>query len=132
MVANFTYKRMSITTMRAKNQAFAIFPTPLISHYPLPINPECTFSSVMIRSEAVSAGEMCEARLRQVPLLFKVRRFFFLTFSTRDTRKIEILGGRKSSHSWLRSATLYFKFSTPSTMPTVILPSPPTLQCSKL
>jgi hypothetical protein len=38
MEANFTDKRMSITTMRAKNQAFAIFLTPLISHYPLPLN----------------------------------------------------------------------------------------------
>ncbi len=38
MVANFTDERMSITPMRAKNQAFAIFPTPLISHYPLPLS----------------------------------------------------------------------------------------------
>ncbi len=34
MAPNFR-KRTSITTMQAKNQAFAIFPTPLISHYPL-------------------------------------------------------------------------------------------------
>ncbi len=34
MAPNFR-KRTSITTMQAKNQAFAIFPTPLIYHYPL-------------------------------------------------------------------------------------------------
>jgi hypothetical protein len=38
MAANFREKRMSITTMGAKTQAFDIFPTPLISHYPLPLN----------------------------------------------------------------------------------------------
>jgi hypothetical protein len=37
MVENFREKRTSITTMGAKTQAFNIFPTPLISHYPLPI-----------------------------------------------------------------------------------------------
>jgi hypothetical protein len=34
MAANVREKRMSITTMGAKTQAFDIFPTPLISHYP--------------------------------------------------------------------------------------------------
>jgi hypothetical protein len=38
MATNFRDKRTSITTMQAKNQAFAIFPTLLISHYPLPLN----------------------------------------------------------------------------------------------
>jgi hypothetical protein len=38
MVDNFREKRTSNTTMLAKNQAFAIFSTPLISHYPLPLN----------------------------------------------------------------------------------------------
>jgi hypothetical protein len=37
MAANFREKRTSITTMRAKTYAFAIFATPLISHYPLPL-----------------------------------------------------------------------------------------------
>jgi hypothetical protein len=37
MAANFREKRTSITTMGAKTQAFDIFPTPLISHYPLPL-----------------------------------------------------------------------------------------------
>jgi hypothetical protein len=36
MAANFREKRMSTTTMGAKIQAFAIFPTTLVSHYPLP------------------------------------------------------------------------------------------------
>jgi hypothetical protein len=35
MATNFRDKRTLITTMQAKNQAFAIFLTPLISHYPL-------------------------------------------------------------------------------------------------
>jgi hypothetical protein len=35
MAVNFREKRTSITAMGAKIQAFAIFPTPLISHYPL-------------------------------------------------------------------------------------------------
>jgi hypothetical protein len=38
MATNLRDKRTSITTMQAKNQAFAIFPTLLISHYPLPLN----------------------------------------------------------------------------------------------
>jgi hypothetical protein len=33
MAVNFRKKRTSITTMGAKTQVFAIFPTPLISHY---------------------------------------------------------------------------------------------------
>jgi hypothetical protein len=37
MAANLREKRTLITTMGAKTQAFAIFPTPLISHYPLPL-----------------------------------------------------------------------------------------------
>jgi hypothetical protein len=37
MTANFRDKRTSITTMRARNRAFAIFPTRLIPHYPLPL-----------------------------------------------------------------------------------------------
>jgi hypothetical protein len=37
MVANFREKRTSITTMKAKIQAFAIFLTPHISLYPLPL-----------------------------------------------------------------------------------------------
>jgi hypothetical protein len=40
MAANFREKR---TTMGAKTQAFDIFPTPLISHYPLPLK-EGTYS----------------------------------------------------------------------------------------
>ncbi len=35
--ANFREKRTLIFTMQAKNKAFAIFPTPLISHCPLPL-----------------------------------------------------------------------------------------------
>ncbi len=31
-------KRTSITTMGAKTQAYDIFPTPLFSHYPLPLS----------------------------------------------------------------------------------------------
>jgi hypothetical protein len=38
MAANFREKRMSITTMGVKTQAFASFPTPLVSHHPLPLN----------------------------------------------------------------------------------------------
>jgi hypothetical protein len=38
MAANFRDQRTSITTMRAKNCAFAIFLTPLISQYPLPLS----------------------------------------------------------------------------------------------
>jgi hypothetical protein len=38
MAANFREKRTSITTMGAKTQAFDIFLTPLISHYPLPLS----------------------------------------------------------------------------------------------
>jgi hypothetical protein len=38
MAASFRDIKTSITTMRAKNQAFAIFPIPLISHYPLPLS----------------------------------------------------------------------------------------------
>jgi hypothetical protein len=37
MATNFRDKRTSVTKKQAKNQAFAIFPTPLISHYPLPL-----------------------------------------------------------------------------------------------
>jgi hypothetical protein len=37
MATNFRDKRTSITTKQAKNQAFAIFPSPLISYYPLPL-----------------------------------------------------------------------------------------------
>jgi hypothetical protein len=36
MAANFKIKRILITAMRAKNRAFAIFPTPLVSHWSLP------------------------------------------------------------------------------------------------
>jgi hypothetical protein len=38
MAAKFREKRTSITTMGAKTQAFAIFLSHLISHYPLPLN----------------------------------------------------------------------------------------------
>jgi hypothetical protein len=38
MAANFREKRTSITTMGVKTQAFASFPTPLVSHYSLPLN----------------------------------------------------------------------------------------------
>jgi hypothetical protein len=38
MAANFREKRTSITTMGAKTQPFASFPTPLVSHYPLPLS----------------------------------------------------------------------------------------------
>jgi hypothetical protein len=37
MASNFREKKTSITTMGVKSQAFAIFPTPLVSHYPLPL-----------------------------------------------------------------------------------------------
>jgi hypothetical protein len=37
MAANFREKRTLKTTMGAKTLAFAIFPTPLIYHYPLPL-----------------------------------------------------------------------------------------------
>jgi hypothetical protein len=37
MVAKLKTKRTSITTMRAKIQAFDIFQTPISSHYPLPL-----------------------------------------------------------------------------------------------
>ncbi len=37
MAANFREERTSITTIGAKTQAFDIFSTPLISHYPLPL-----------------------------------------------------------------------------------------------
>jgi hypothetical protein len=38
MATNIREKRTSITTMGSKTQAFAIFPIPLISHYPLPVD----------------------------------------------------------------------------------------------
>jgi hypothetical protein len=38
MAAKFREKRTSITTMGAKTQTFAIFLSPLISHYPLLLN----------------------------------------------------------------------------------------------
>jgi hypothetical protein len=38
MAANFRDQRTSITTMRAKICAFAIFLTPLIFQYPLPLS----------------------------------------------------------------------------------------------
>jgi hypothetical protein len=46
MASESKYKRTSITTMRAKNRAFAIFPTPLISHCPLPLRPPNTIPKI--------------------------------------------------------------------------------------
>jgi hypothetical protein len=45
MAANVREKRMSITTMGAKTQALDIFPTPLISHYPLHLRTSSTYPS---------------------------------------------------------------------------------------
>jgi hypothetical protein len=39
MAAKLKNKRTSITTMGAKAQAFDIFPTPLSSHWSLPLKP---------------------------------------------------------------------------------------------
>jgi hypothetical protein len=41
MAAKLKTKRTSITTMRAKIQAFDIFQTPLNFHYPLPLRRIC-------------------------------------------------------------------------------------------
>jgi hypothetical protein len=68
MAGNFREKRTSITTMGAKTQAFDIFPTPLISHYPLPTM--CKGRAVcMIPAERWSVLSS-EKMICLVPLLF--------------------------------------------------------------
>ncbi len=52
MTANFRDKRTSITTMQAKNRAFAIFSTPLISHYPL--------SLILLLTEDYDCAGFCD------------------------------------------------------------------------
>jgi hypothetical protein len=71
MATNFRDKRTLITTMQAKNQAFAIFPTPLISHYPLPLMTlQISFSFLLVYCPCgpiltSEGGRVAEDDLRQ-------------------------------------------------------------------
>jgi hypothetical protein len=71
MAANFGEKRMSVTTMGAKTQAFATFPTTLVSHCPLPLNIEVSGFDILYIYISWCAG-YCSRWVRHCSTVSKI------------------------------------------------------------